>query len=802
MKLPVTRRGFLQLGAGSIAGLALAGGVPSALGGLDDLLAPLPPRVPGGPEYWKAGICSLCPAACGLRVRLIGDRAVHIQGNSLHPVNQGGLCPKGVAGLQASYHPDRLRRPVRNFGTREKPEWKAISWDEAMALMTARLRELRNSGRAHTVAVLDRRRRDLRGRLFREFLHAYGSANYLRLSSGTDALQTAAFLQQGVSQLPAYDLENSRYVLSFGVDLLEGWSSPVSIMHAFGRWRDADSGRSTKFVQLESRLSPTAAQADEWVALRPGTEAALALGIAYVLITERLFDADFVREHTFGFEDWPDAGGKTRMGFRTLVLGEYGLNRVAEITGIAPEVILRVAREFARHRPAIAIGDAQNSRLAGDPYAAMAVHSLNALVGSIDVPGGVLIPPEEEPLSGKPAPSRPAIDSAAAAHPCSGHDLSALAASIASRQPYGLEMLILHEVDPLFTEPARDAFARAFQAVPFIVSFSTFANESSAAADLVLPAATGLERWQDGAAPDSFAYRVQAVAAPVIKPRYDSRDPADTMLALAAALGGEVAAALPHADFQHYLRREADRIFSAETGAVFAPAVEQAWDRLLQASGWWSPTFSTADELWAQMQEKGGWWEPTYYFGEWQRVCRTPSGRFEFYSQALRGWADSHPTFARANGLAPGDDVLCLPHQRRLPEASPDYPLLLIPVEVLPFVGAEGAHLPYLQQIAGEHLYANWESWLEINPQTAARLGVANGDKVWVQSHRGRVPATARLYGGVRPGVVHLPLGLGQSHGPDWACRGANPLAIVEAVPEPVAGIARTADTFVRIYRS
>jgi anaerobic selenocysteine-containing dehydrogenase len=778
------------VGAGSIAGLALAGGVPSALGELDDFFAPPPQRVPGGPEQWKTGLCSLCPAACGLRVRLIGDRAVHIQGNSLHPINQGGLCPKGIAGLQALYHPDRLRRPARNIGTREKPEWKAISWDEAMALMTARLRDLRGSGRAHTVAVLDRRRRDLRGRLFREFLRAYGSANYLRLSSGSDALQTAVFLQQGISQLPAYDLENSRYVLSFGVDLLEGWSSPVSIMRAFGRWRDPDSGRSTKFVQAESRLSPTAAHADEWLALRPGTEATLALGIAYVLITERLFDADFVREHTFGFEDWKDAAGNTRMGFRTLVLGEYGLNRVAETTGLAPEVILRVAREFARHRPAIAIGDAQNSRLAGDPYGAMAVHSLNALVGSIDVPGGVLVPPDEKPESGKPAPSHPAIDSTAAAHPLSGYDLSALAASIASRQPYGLEMLILHEVDPLFTEPARDAFQRAFQAVPFIVSFSTFANESSAAA--------GSTR----SAPDSFAYRVEAVAAPVVKPRYDSRDPADVVLAIAAALGGEVAAALPHADFQQYLRREVDGIFAAETGAVFAPAVEQAWDRLLQASGWWAPTFSTADELWAQMQEKGGWWEPTYYFGEWQRVCRTPSGRFEFFSQSLRDWADSHPAFAPANGLAPGNDVLCLPHQRKLPEASADYPLLLIPVEVLPFVGAEGAHLPYLQQIAGEHLYAHWESWLEVNPQTAARLGIANGDKIWVESRRGRVPATARLYGGARPGVVHLPLGLGQSQGPDWARRGANPLAIVEALPEPVAGIARTGDTFVRIYRS
>ena len=125
-----------------------------------------------------------------------------------------------------------------------------------------------------------------------------------------------------------------------------------------------------------------------------------------------------------------------------------------------------------------------------------------------------------------------------------------------------------------------------------------------------------------------------------------------------------------------------------------------------------------------------------------------------------------------------------------------------MPVEVLPLAGGHGAHLPYLQQIAGSHVFEHWESWLEMNPRTAAELGLADRDTVWVESRRGRAQVRLRLYAGARPGVVHLPLGYGHTQGGAWARRGVNPLDLTESERQPPTGLLHTTPTYVRVYRS
>jgi anaerobic selenocysteine-containing dehydrogenase len=802
MSLKLDRRSFLQFGAGGAAGLATSGVTLRGISEFNAMLSAEQVRVPSGPERWSNSICGLCPAGCGLRVRTIGERAVSIQGNPLHPVNQGGLCPKGMAGLQDHYHPDRLQKPLRNTGTRASPRWQETSWEEAQALLLERLRKLRDDGQAHTVVLVNRENRGLRSRLWRRFLAAYGSPNVLVPPSGLDALQAAVFLQQGVQRPVAFDFENTRYLLSFGVNVLEGWGAPTSIMRAFGRWRDSAAGRRTKFVQAESRFSPTAAKADEWVAIRPGTEATLALGLAYALITEGLYNAAFVKDKTFGFEDWKDSEGKTHLGFRSLVMNEYRLNRVAETTGIPGETILRLAREFAQNQPGIALGDRQTSSLAGNPRAAMAVHSLNALMGSIDVRGGVLIQAESgDDQAESDDQSLPPRIGQVPERIVPGSRLSHLPQAILSQQPHPVKALLLHETNPVFSQPNGEAFRKAFQQVPFIASWSAFLDESSSMADLVLPIPSTLERWQDAESPPGFPYALLAIAPPVIPVRHGIRDSADMVLQLAAGLEGQTQAALPFENFEAYLNHRVDRLFAAQRGSVFAPRVEQLWDRLLEASGWWAPTYTTADELREQMKEKGGWWEPTYPYGQWARVCQTPSGRFEFSPQLLVPWARKRAEFAAAAGYPKDDDRLFLPGQPALPPHSDEFPLLLVPVEVLPLSAGEGAHLPCLQQIAGEHLFAQWNSWLEMHPQTANRLGISDKDTVWVESPHGRVQAQARLYEGVQPDTVHMPLGYGHTAGPQWSCRGANPLALLEEKYEPLAGLSQTYGVRVKVSR-
>ncbi|MFB3917528.1 MAG: molybdopterin-dependent oxidoreductase [Terriglobales bacterium] len=803
--MTINRRFFLQVAAGGALGVATSGATMRDISTMNAALEHgEETRVPGGPETWATATCSLCASGCGLRVRKIGKRAVKIQGNPVHPVSHGGLCPKGLAGLQQLYHPDRLRAPMKNVGSRENPRWKDISWDEALGTLVAKLRELRAAGQPHTAVLIDRDSRNLLGRLLRRFMFAYGSPNYLNMPSGLDSLQSALYLQQGVTQPVAYDFDNSQYVASFGVNLLEGWGSPVAIMRSFGRWRQANNGRRAKFVQIEPRLSVTAARADEWVPIRPGTEAALALGIAYVLISEGLYDANFVRERTFGFDDWHDAQGKSHLGFRSLVLTEYRLNDVANITGVPAETILRLGREFGHNRPAVAIGDHQTSTLPGNPSAAMAVHSLNAMMGSLDVPGGVLL--QQEPPGSSDDQLRERIREArvdsAPDHLFPAHHLSRLPQAIMSQRPYAVRALLLHQSNPVFEQPNGEAFAQAFRQVPFIASFTTFMDESSATADLILPACTFLEKWNDAAAPPTFGNAVQSISAPVLPARHGSRDPGDVFLFMAQKLGGPLAAAFPYASFEDYLKNQVKEIFATQSGAVFSSTLEETWNRLLERSGWRAPTYSNADELWTQMQEQGGWWEPSYYYGEWGRVAQTRSGRFEFYSQALAEWSTKHSEAAQLTGIKLNDDRSFLPHQPAVKPPPKDYPLVLMPVEVLPFARGEGAHLPYLQQIAGLQLFEKWDSWMEINPETAKKLGVSDNDYVWIESKRGRAKVRARLYQGVHPDAVHLPLGYGHTAGSAWACRGVNPLTLIEEQLDPVSGLPQTATTYVKVYRA
>lgn len=804
MSIKVNRREFLRFSGGGVAGLAAAGVTMKGISTLNAALDAEEVKVPRGPETWALSVCTLCPGGCGLKVRKIGERAVKIQGNPLHPVSHGGLCPRGLAGLQVLYHPERLRGPLENTGSRDNPEWKEISWEQAIEKIVERLREIQVVGQERSVVFLAGRTGHLRQRLFRRFLESYGSPNFLPALSGLESAQRAVYLQQGVSVGLAYDLERTRYLLSFGANLLEGWGSPVSTMRAFGRWHDSEAGRRAKCTQISPRFSLTAAKADEWVAIKPGTEAALALGIAYVLITEGLYDADFVNERTFGFDDWQDRRGKTHMGFRSLVLQEYRLNAVSALTDVPVETILRLAREFGHNRPALALSGQTASTLPGNPYTAMAVNSLNALAGSIETEGGAVVRPElpgdREVFthSGNLPPGILQRDDS----PFPVADLSHLPEAIQKGEPYPVQAVFVHGSDPVFSLPNGDKMAVSLRKVPFLVSFSSFMNETAARADLVLPDHTDLEKWQEAASPPTFPFPEQSISPPVVEPQHRTRDTAEVLLEIAQALGGDVALSLPHASVEDFLREETAKIFAVRAGYTFTTHLEDTWNRMLERSGWWAPTYSTENELWEEMKEKGGWWEPTYYFGEWDRVFRTPSRRFEFYSQRLARFAEEHREQVRAAGFDPDDDRFCLPHQPGLTAPPMGFPLLMLPVEVLPLAGGEGGHLPYLQQIAGPHVFEHWQSWLEMNPETARELGLKDLEEVWVESRRGRARVRMRTYEGVRPGVVHLPLGYGSTKGVVWERRGVNPLSLLEEHREPLTGLPQADQTYVRVYRA
>jgi anaerobic selenocysteine-containing dehydrogenase len=739
---------------------------------------------------------------------VIEGRAVKIEGNPLNPNNQGRLCPRGQAGLQILYNPDRIKGPLRRVGERGSGQWQSISWDEAFRLVADKLRELREKGQSHSLVFMHGAKPGPMQDLIARFCQAFGTPNVVEVSSSDGSSPLVNYLMQGWRAPAGYDWESTNYLLSFGTPLLEAWQPSVRMLRAYSRLRRGRPGVRAKIVQIEPRFSITAAKADEWIPINPGTEGALALSMARVIIEEGLYDREFIENHTFGFEDWTDEDGNEHIGFKTLVLKGYSPGTVSAVTGIPMETIKRVAREFAATKPAVAIGEVgwQTNGL----FTQMAIHALNALVGSIDVPGGV-VKQEVPPFAPWPDPvedglterglSKPRLDRAGTArYPLANGVYQALPESILADDPYPANAILLYQANPLFCSPDPDRFYRAFQKVPLIVSFSPFMDDSTSFADLVLPDHVYLEKWVSDVLLPSLGYPVLGLGQPVVQPLYDTKDTGDVLIELARELGGAVAQSFPWPSFEELLRFSLRGIFEAERGSIRAESFGQFWD---------------------EFQERGVWSASPYRFGEWERVLTTPSGKFEFYSQNLKhnlealaeGEAVQKGTAAEEElekilqglGLQARGDELYMPHYESptwVGEES-EYPFHLNVYQLMALYDGRVANSPWLQEIAGLHIKEMWGNWVEINPETARELGIADGDLVWVESPLGRIQTRARLYPGAMPEVVNMPLGQGHTAYGRWAKgRGTNPKRIIGNEYDYLGGLAAWSSTRVRIYKA
>ena len=253
----------------------------------------------------KPSVCTVCSAGCGLLVRVMqGEAEVmrhgqqglikmglakKLEGNPQHPVNQGKLCARGQASLQVLYHPDRITHPIKRTGPRGSGEYQAVSWDDALKEVSAHLGTLQASGSANSLAFLSRPLSGQRSELMTKFLKAYGAPPPVWYQPFDEAvLRQANLLSFGHAALPTFDLARADYVICFGADFLGTWNSPVAQSIGYGEMRQGRPGRRAKLAQIEARMSQTGANADEWIACRPGTEGVLALGIAHVILAEKL----------------------------------------------------------------------------------------------------------------------------------------------------------------------------------------------------------------------------------------------------------------------------------------------------------------------------------------------------------------------------------------------------------------------------------------------------------------------------------------------------------------------------------
>jgi anaerobic selenocysteine-containing dehydrogenase len=753
-----------------------------------------------GPERWVPTVCGQCMGGCGVLVRVIDGWAVNIVGNPLHPVNRGTLCPKGIAGLQGLYDPDRIRSPLKRVGKRGEGRWQSVSWDEALSTVTESLRRLRKNGEPHRLAVLGGRYRGLMRSLWERFLDAFGSPNYIDNQFQWEGPTIEGlFLTQGIYSWPAYDFENARYLLSFGSGLLESYWSPVQALSAYGQFRRGSPDRRGKLVQIESRLSVTAIKADEWVPIQPGTEGLLALGIANMMIKEGLYNKEFVASLGSGFENWKDTSGKEHLGFKEFVLSEYDSDVVSRRTGVSVDSIIRLAREFASNQPSLAIGFRDR------PFQQMAVSILNGLVGNIDTSGGLLIP-RTVPLQSLPPFVKDAVaEKGLRVERIDGGKKSSsmlqqpylFARNATSGKPYRPEVLFIYYSNPLFSNPNPDLFSKALTEIPFIVSFSPYMDDTASQADLILPDRTPFERWQDDSIFLNKGFPVLGIRQPVIEPLYQTKATGDVLLQITKSLGGEIQKAFPWNDFKEVLLYGIKGVFDANRGDTFGLQFEQAWTRLLERGGWAAPSYKTFEEFWKQLQEKGGWWDPIYDFKEWDRVFKTPTKKFAFYAEGLK---QIHPAPV-SNDLK---DASFFPHWEESEKMSDkkEYPFHLNIFRTMTLTGSRNANQPWLQASVGSYVLEKWETWVEINPETAERLGIKDEDWVWVESLEGKMKARAKLYKGAMPEVASIPFGQGHKSGGRWSKDlGENPYRLIGGDLDPLTGYPINKSIRVKVYK-
>ncbi|MFC1896007.1 molybdopterin-dependent oxidoreductase [Thermodesulfobacteriota bacterium] len=635
--------------------------------------------------------CRMCHGGCGVLVYTKDGRAVKIAGDPDCPINHGTLCSKGIASTQLAYHPDRLTYPVRRVGPKGSGQWERISWDDALDTIAQRILEYRETFGAESIVMGYGTGRDNEAVIYR-FANLLGTPNVLTAGHFCYGPRIAtSIITCGTN--PIVDYENhpkcimvwGNNVVIANPDCYKGESFSVSL------------NKGAKLIAVDPRLTRIAARADVWLQLRPGTDTALALGMANVIVNEGLYDAEFVENYVHGWEPFVKR------------VNEYPPDRVAEITWVPTEKIREAARLFATVKPAAiqwGVAIEQQITCANNNRVLMA---LMGITGNIDVPGGqVLFKPPDIINVGQFGAHRMLTEEQRSKR--LGGDRFRLAGNFAiinpkcvwdailEEKPYPVKMLFLISTNPVVTRANAREVHRALEEVEFMAVSDFFLTPSAELADIVLPAATWLEMDYVGDFWKRHGYL------------------------------------LP--------RRKVVQIGECRSDHEMLNDLAQ---RVGQANHWWDTFEGGLDYI---LEPMGMTWqefkEMDYIRGDvrYEKYrdagFSTPTRKFEIFSTVLDAWGEDPLPQFREPPESPYST----------PELYHDFPYIAITGRRLPgFFHTENRQLPWMRELHRDPV-------VEIHPDTAEKEGIREGDWVIIESPRGRIRQRAKIYAGIDPRVV------------------------------------------------
>ena len=614
--------------------------------------------------YQYMTTCQECSAGCGMMVTAREGRAQKAEGNPNHPVNRGALCAKGQASMQALYNPDRLALSQQSGAP--------LSWADAMNSFAEQLQ-----GAAGQIAYLGKPATGSEGPFIEQWLTAVGGGKRIHFEVQSQVSErTANQIAFGRADLPHYALEKARYLLNFSADFMETWGSVVENTRQFTAMHAYQNGHKNKFVHVGPHISLTGAKADEWVVIKPGTEGLMALAMAHEI-------------------------RKSKNNYQFLVnyLAEFSPEKVADQIGITAETIKRISQEFESHSPSLALGGGNLVATEHATAALVAINILNAVAGNI----GETV----QFLDQSPAETN------------SHEEVLQLIQDLNEGK---FKVLIIDNVNPVYALPPSFGFAEAIQKA-FVVALSTFSDETTNQADLVLPTLTAYESWGDVFLRSGIRSIMQPVMSPVDK--FDAKAKTDILLAVNTQLETGQFAGL--SNYLDYLKNVWTGIH-AETGSSLP--FKAFWIKTLEMGG----VFSEATPLSVSLH----------------------AGVSNYKPQAPQ---------LEGSGLA------------------------LLPSSSLLMGDGSGANRPWLQEIPNPITQIVWDSWVEINPDTAKRLGIGDREVVRVSTPHGSVDATAYYHFGIHRDAIAIPLGQGHTHSGSVADNyGVNVLDLLPAKTDANSG--------------
>jgi anaerobic selenocysteine-containing dehydrogenase len=645
--------------------------------------------------------CRGCHGVCQVLVHLEGDRVVKVTGDPDSPTSRGYICPKGKAAPQFLYHHDRLRYPLRREGERGENRWVRVSWEEALSEMAERFTKIKEQSGAEFLAMgqgTGRPHTEWTGR----FANAFGTPNFI---GPAHICYIPRLIASGLTmgRLPVCDIygfggEMPACIMIWGANTTEIGAADGMC----GAMLNRAIRKARKVIVVDPRRIGPAERADHWLQLRPGTEGALALAFIHTIISEDLVDHHFVDHYT--------------VGFKALVehVRDFSPEWAEPVTRVSAEKIRAAARTFATTAPAcLQWGNGVDMSVCSF-QTARSMLILMAITGNIDRPGGMVlwVPPagvKPKSLIVNPdhggrkflPPGQAEKMIGAGKFPfCPNTHTPTFWESVNTGSPYRVRGMWLMGTNPLVTGTQGLKIEQALKEhIEFTVVSDIFMTPTAQLADLVLPAATWLE--QDDVV---YFHKIWCVLARKKLAQYEeARDDRDVIFDLAHRLG--LQEAFPWKTSEDYLQ----------------------W--VLEDTGLSFEEFCERDILFGEMR----------YRKYETEGFHTPSGKFEIYSSIMEhAGAAPLPVF-REPPLSPVS----------APELSEDFPLILMSgTKILPFFHSELRQIDPLRE-------KNPDPLLEIHPDTAASLGISEGDWVWIESPLARVKMRARLFDGIAPDVVN-----------------------------------------------